>query len=78
VAAESVPATIEQAAEPPAERLKKHDFEPAPAEPKLAEVEYSWQDWPRNGQNGWHAAESPARTLRPWPAEPMIHRPDWW
>ena len=49
------------------------------------EVEYSWQDVPAQ----WQAEqERPAQaraahrcsqpSLRPWPAEPMIHRPDWW
>jgi hypothetical protein len=54
--------------------------EPELVAPRLDEVEYSWFDAPRNGKasnNGRHAVEEPLR-LHPWPAEPMIHRPDWW
>ena len=58
--------------------------EPAPVARHLDEVEYTWQDLPaqRPGAkarvNGRHPAESTVVPLRPWPAEPMIHRPDWW
>jgi hypothetical protein len=66
----------------PGERPKQSVAEPAiasrPAERNLPEVEYSWHDWPRNGTNGKHAADQAVPHLRPWPAEPMIHRPDWW
>ncbi len=66
------------------EVITVYDREPAPLAPHLDEVEYSWQDWPRNGKNGKastngrHPVETPTPSLRPWPAEPMIHRPDWW
>jgi hypothetical protein len=58
------------------------EFEPvvAPIPRQLDEVEYTWHDAPTNGKpskNGHHAAETPLR-LQPWPAAPMIHRPDWW
>jgi hypothetical protein len=62
------------------EVVTEYDREPAPAATHLDEVEYTWHDAPRNGkasQNGRHAVDAPLR-LRPWPAEPMIHRPDWW
>lgn len=52
----------------------------APIQRHLDEVEYTWHDAPANGKpskNGHHAAEVPLR-LQPWPAAPMIHRPDWW
>jgi hypothetical protein len=55
-----------------------YDLKPARIDSNLDEVEYSWQDWPQNGANGWSDSGAPASTLRPWPAAPMIHRPDWW
>jgi uncharacterized protein YhaN len=66
------------------EVIAEDDLEPAPLAPQVEEVEYSWHDWPRNGSsaknvsNGRHASDSRTPPLRPWPAEPMIHRPDWW
>jgi uncharacterized protein YhaN len=78
------PDELVPAIEPAAESVEEPDSEYVPASapvgPHLDEVEYSWHDPPRNGkasQNGHHAAERPLR-LHPWPAEPMIHRPDWW
>ncbi len=62
------------------EVITEIELDPVPVATKYDEVEYSWQDAPRNGhaaKNGHHAIEQPLR-LRPWPAEPMIHRPDWW
>jgi hypothetical protein len=62
----------------------EYDLESALLAPQIDEVEYSWQDWPRNGKNGKagtngrHTVATPTPSLRPWPAEPMIHRPDWW
>jgi hypothetical protein len=69
------------AAPEPIEVTPEFVLERVPVGPQPGEVEYSWQDWPRNGAtstNGRHAVETQTRTLRPWPAEPMIHRPDWW
>jgi uncharacterized protein YhaN len=60
--------------------IPEYEPEPAAIAPQLDEVEYSWQDAPKNGKastSGRHAVEQPLR-LRPWPAAPMIHRPDWW
>lgn len=61
------------------------EFEPVPVAAHFDEVEYTWHEVPRNGKpskNGHHKRERPIETdkppLRPWPAEPMIHRPDWW
>lgn len=77
--AASEPAEIEV----PEEAAAAIETEPAPIPRRLDEVEYTWQDAPRNGSelavtNG-HRTPTPRRpSLRPWPAEPMIHRPDWW
>jgi uncharacterized protein YhaN len=72
------------AVEEPVEEFIEEEFEvrvetPCEPEPALIEVEYTWHDAPRNGTNGHHAkpAAMPIR-LKPWPASPMIHRPDWW
>src|SRR5262249_46380137 len=52
---------------------------PPTVERLVTEVEYSWNDAPRNGDSEWHRpANPPLRSARPWPASPMIHRPDWW
>lgn len=84
VAEEPVPTPIEETIE---EVVTEYDVEPAPVAP-LDEVEYTWHDGPTNGQvvaakpsrNGRHkkGAATVTPSLRPWPAEPMIHRPDWW
>jgi hypothetical protein len=85
---EPEPEPVEVVVEQPVEEIVEEVIEvevtpptpkPRKPEPVLAEVEYTWQDAPHNG-NGHHAKRTAAAPLRlnPWPAEPMIHRPDWW
>jgi hypothetical protein len=88
VVEEPVPIPIEETIE---EFVTEYDVEPEPVAPLLDEVEYSWHDMAANGnmngksngaakpsKNGRHKSAAAAPSLRPWPAEPMIHRPDWW
>jgi len=89
---EPEPVVVAVAAEPePVEETIEEEIteyvEPKPVAP-LDEVEYTWHDGPMNGhavvakpsKNGRHkkAEATVPPSLRPWPAEPMIHRPDWW
>lgn len=69
------------------EFVTEYDVEPEPVAPLLDEVEYSWHEWNGNGKsngaakpskNGRKKSAAATPSLRPWPAEPMIHRPDWW
>jgi hypothetical protein len=87
IAVEEEPEEIEEIVESlPAELVIEYDPKPAqptpaPADPK--EVEYWWDSRHPHGQqrqNGHHGktAPLPITSSRPWPAAPMIHRPDWW
>jgi uncharacterized protein YhaN len=59
--------------------VRQVEVVPPPVESPVTEVEYWWNDKPHNGDREWrNPPADPARTLRPWPASPMIHRPDWW
>jgi uncharacterized protein YhaN len=77
---------LEVVESPPAEIVIECDPRPAPSTPiNPTEVEYWWDTRPPHseerhpGRNGKPAAKpAPMRTSRPWPAAPMIHRPDWW
>ena len=70
----------------PAELVIEYDSKPAPPTPVPAdpkEVEYWWDSRHPHGQqrqNGHNGKATPASitSSRPWPAAPMIHRPDWW
>jgi uncharacterized protein YhaN len=85
---EPVPPSVDET-ETIEEFVTEYDDEPEPVAPLLDEVEYSWHEWNGNGngkpngaakpsKNGRHKSATSAPSLRPWPAEPMIHRPDWW
>ena len=68
----------------PAELVIEYDPKPAPPTPMPpapAEVEYWWdsrQPHAAEHTNGHNGKAAPIRSSRPWPASPMIHRPDWW
>ncbi|HEY4232742.1 MAG TPA: AAA family ATPase [Lacipirellulaceae bacterium] len=68
----------------PAEIVIEYDPKPAPAAPlpmPPTEVEYWWDSRHPHGEqrrNGHNGTPAPIRSTRPWPASPMIHRPDWW
>jgi hypothetical protein len=57
---------------------REPDLPPVPAAEPLTEVEYWWHDEQSNGQSGTDRPAEPLGTNYSWPAEPMIHRPDWW
>jgi uncharacterized protein YhaN len=88
VAVEEEPDVIDEPEEivesAPAEIVIEYDPKPAPSTPIPAaptEVEYWWDSRHPHGearQNGHNGKAAPIRSSRPWPASPMLHRPDWW
>jgi uncharacterized protein YhaN len=86
--AEEEPELIEELGETvesaPAEIVIEYDPKPAPSTPAPmppTEVEYWWDSRHPHGEhraNGHNGKAAPIRSSRPWPASPMIRRPDWW
>lgn len=70
------PVVVDLPRQLPAEPAEELELEPVSTEPATTEVEYWWHDEPQK-INGW-SGPAPTRSERPWPAEPMIHRPEWW
>jgi uncharacterized protein YhaN len=69
-----------EAAETPVETefdQRERELAPAPVADPLAEIEYWWDDEPAVGRGDADRPPHPLGADYSWPAEPMIHRPEW-